>query len=647
MKTAALKTNKDSAPSSTTSKPFFSRIGNGSLFAAPHTSESSFFGQPSSPIQRKCAHCEDEQKVQRREEKEDKEKQIQAKNAGNNSLNTNTAVQNTASSGEGTTLPEATKAGMETAFGQDFSNVSIHENSSKAHDLNALAFTQGSHIHFAPGQYDPQSKKGKELLGHELTHVVQQRAGRVEATAQAKHEVVNEDKGLEKEADDMGRKAAEQTSTTGQPAYTNQGSENSSGPLQFRLPTFTDLESVFKDATLAVPESVVIQMITTALLRMEKDGHLLSSDPVPTIISKIFPSPGVIVQAEFDKAVDVTDRNRIYQTVSDTNAPVKAADRGKLKSAMTWAVKICRLTATMDKQLERVFGTKVTQAKDVYDKAGNALDGLKATDAAMDAGINTDYNRDDPAMGLGGWASFSAGIMHLQGDIAEVKDEKRSVITLIHEASHLANPSVDDRGYYPPSTALDAFAGDTEDNKISNAAHFEEFPRRWLGLSAYPKNTVFTPGLALGGGALTLTDKTRKLVSEYFRKAWDAGVDTQFFLRDIKKGELTFSANKTYAMEASQKMDLSIHHQAAGKETVTLLDIALAEGVPRVANKMRKEAAVLPITAPLATDADVPAAAEQVIKDAIAANNTLLNDPIRDKVLLDWLVAHYHAVPTF
>jgi len=75
-------------------------------------------------------------------------------------------------------------------------------------NLGALAYAQGNEVHFAPGQFKPDNQAGQELIGHELAHVVQQRAGRVKATTQAKGIGVNDDKGLEREADDMGRKAA-------------------------------------------------------------------------------------------------------------------------------------------------------------------------------------------------------------------------------------------------------------------------------------------------------------------------------------------------------------------------------------------------------------------------------------------------------
>ncbi|UHA73453.1 eCIS core domain-containing protein [Paenibacillus sp. 481] len=106
-------------------------------------------------------------------------------------------------------MPAALQLQMEQTFNTDFSQVRIHPNSPKAPEIDALAYTQGNDIHFAPGQFQPNSTGGQALLGHELTHVVQQRQGRVQATTQANGVPVNDDPALEKEADHMGKLAAQ------------------------------------------------------------------------------------------------------------------------------------------------------------------------------------------------------------------------------------------------------------------------------------------------------------------------------------------------------------------------------------------------------------------------------------------------------
>ncbi|HEX8107565.1 MAG TPA: aldo/keto reductase, partial [Kofleriaceae bacterium] len=113
-----------------------------------------------------------------------------------------------ASASGGVPLPADVQEPMSRSFGVDFSDVRIHENSASATALNALAYTRGVEIHFAPGQYAPATAAGRELLGHELVHVVQQSHGRTGATAQRRGETISADHALEHEADDLGARAA-------------------------------------------------------------------------------------------------------------------------------------------------------------------------------------------------------------------------------------------------------------------------------------------------------------------------------------------------------------------------------------------------------------------------------------------------------
>ena len=105
-------------------------------------------------------------------------------------------------------LSDGVRGKMENSFDTSFSDVNIHTNSAQAKEIGALAYTQGSDVHFAPGQYNPDTQSGQELLGHELTHVVQQREGRVEPTTEVSGMPVNDNHGLENEADTLGAKAA-------------------------------------------------------------------------------------------------------------------------------------------------------------------------------------------------------------------------------------------------------------------------------------------------------------------------------------------------------------------------------------------------------------------------------------------------------
>jgi phosphoglycolate phosphatase-like HAD superfamily hydrolase len=68
---------------------------------------------------------------------------------------------------------------MEPRFGHDFSNVRVHTDAmaaESARSVNALAYTVGRDVVFGSGQYTPDSTTGKQLIAHELTHVVQQQS---------------------------------------------------------------------------------------------------------------------------------------------------------------------------------------------------------------------------------------------------------------------------------------------------------------------------------------------------------------------------------------------------------------------------------------------------------------------------------------
>ncbi len=107
-----------------------------------------------------------------------------------------------------TGIPDAVKQRMEESFNTDFSGVRVHPDSAAAPEVGALAYTQGTDIHFAPGQFKPDTSAGQQLLGHELAHVVQQSEGRVQPTTEIGGMPVNDNEGLEHEADVLGAKAA-------------------------------------------------------------------------------------------------------------------------------------------------------------------------------------------------------------------------------------------------------------------------------------------------------------------------------------------------------------------------------------------------------------------------------------------------------
>jgi hypothetical protein len=115
-----------------------------------------------------------------------------------------------------TGLPGRLRSGIESLSGMSMDGVKVHYDSSRPAQLNALAYAQGSDIHVAPGQ--------ERHLPHEAWHVVQQAQGRVKPTMQMKDGVpVNDDKGLEHEADVMGAKALANPAQRREPSTARSG----------------------------------------------------------------------------------------------------------------------------------------------------------------------------------------------------------------------------------------------------------------------------------------------------------------------------------------------------------------------------------------------------------------------------------------
>ncbi|WAL60099.1 eCIS core domain-containing protein [Thermocoleostomius sinensis] len=139
----------------------------------PQASEAIAPPQSAEPqIQRMCSKCEEEQE----------QPAVQRKEGDRSTSDPTTALESRLSnqSGKGQPLPDRVRSFMEPRFGNDFSGVRVHTDSSAVQmnkELGAQAFTHGNDIYFNAGKYNPRSSGGQELLAHELTHTVQQTGG--------------------------------------------------------------------------------------------------------------------------------------------------------------------------------------------------------------------------------------------------------------------------------------------------------------------------------------------------------------------------------------------------------------------------------------------------------------------------------------
>lgn len=129
-------------------------------------------GEAGSLVQRKCTACQEEDALLMRNPS--------GAAAPGRRADPTEAVHNVIDSGAGRPLEQPWLGYYSDRFGYDFSHVRIHADGhagQSARALESFAYTVGSHIVFAPGEWQPETAAGAHLLAHELSHVVQQSRG--------------------------------------------------------------------------------------------------------------------------------------------------------------------------------------------------------------------------------------------------------------------------------------------------------------------------------------------------------------------------------------------------------------------------------------------------------------------------------------
>lgn len=139
-------------------------------------------------LQRMAEEEQADAKLQKMEEKEEAAPKLQARTEGveqkvatkrkKKEASDSLEQMIKASKGKGFALPFDIRTEMEAQFNVDFSEVRIHNDSEAiemCEKIRAQAFAHGFHIYFNAGKYNPDTDTGKNLLAHELTHVVQQK----------------------------------------------------------------------------------------------------------------------------------------------------------------------------------------------------------------------------------------------------------------------------------------------------------------------------------------------------------------------------------------------------------------------------------------------------------------------------------------
>lgn len=190
-----------------------------------------------------------------------------------------------------TGLPDNLKSGIENLSGYSMDDVNVHYNSDKPAQLQAHAYAQGFNIYLGPGQ--------EKHLAHEAWHTVQQKQGRVQPTAQLKEKInINDDAGLEQEADTMGAKALSLGQTNSSSSALVQKK-----PLQPIQPTST--QAVQRKVGFEIETNIPVHKEVQASDKTTMEHH----------------TPGAALPAN-DSHIEVTLRARF--TVLNLTAPERA-----------------------------------------------------------------------------------------------------------------------------------------------------------------------------------------------------------------------------------------------------------------------------------------------------------------------------------
>lgn len=274
---------------------------------------------------------------------------------------------------------------------------------------------------------------------------------------------------------------------------------------------------------------------------------------------------------------------------------------------------------TADADIDRVFGVaNRVAAKQKYAKARTAMNNLKGSNKVV-----TDRSRYNAEVDLGGLTGDQQ--ISLSPETIDNPDKRGSVVMMIHECMHAGNfGDVGDDGVYIDRTA--EFPKSPVAEKLKNAAHFEVAPRRLLDKDnasdpddpyayggckgcdpAKPAQTFTPPGSAAPGGAVTPppTPREQALKKAYkmFKEAWSLGLNLHdVFVAAYKApadwNTLDLSTNfgvpagthyadvlpfwsKVYKMTIHERTHINPTGAEASTKPVTLIDVALSEGVVR------------------------------------------------------------------
>ncbi len=532
-------------------------------------------------------------------EEEEEKMQMKGQRDGSTAVADTSNLQGHISSikGGGLPLSQAERSFFEPRFGCDFSRVRIHKDSRAADTasaVNAQAFTYKNNIVFGSGKYSPHSESGKQLLAHELTHVVQQKS-------RSNIKLKSYPSPLKKESISSSRQSLQVA--------------NKSNMIQRRrLPPNTEVTG------LVSPGASGSAAHRAGLARLVRRSMAELTSAQRTAVATR--ARGALTLAQFS-ALPVWRRNELLaQAIYALRPDLRHGDprlfltgprpgllgiQDRLNTAMLVSLAniyfMLIASRIYDTSIGQVFGVgNINAVRTNYANAQRRLNILFSQNK-----IVTDRSGYAEDVGLGGLTN-STRIMVSPGTIDHPANID-SIITIIHESMHAGNSTIGDDGGYIGNPLL--FTRKPESVKLHNAAHYEVVVWRILApthASAYTGQTFIPAGTTVGGVTappLTATQQGVDDAKQTFRKAWSTGLDLAEIYMDVNVhparwtvplttlGYSGVPANARFSNTLpywSKVERLTIHQRGrtisptsanVSRRPVTRIDVALSEGVGR------------------------------------------------------------------
>lgn len=468
-----------------------------------------------------------------------------------------------------TGLPDNLRSGIESLSGLSMEGVKVHYNSAQPAQLNALAYAQGSQIHVAPGQ--------EKHLPHEAWHVVQQKQGRVKPTVQRVGVQVNDDAGLEREADLMGEKANAMQLKGGESVAATAGAADSGAVVQRRLPPGETVETEIMlgggtDATYTLLYRLMHTEVSQGRLLRARDNTPYQD--ATEAVNDVFPNGKFNANAY----AALYAANQKYAEVLPASQSMRDINWQTLQPVLARAIRLAIQCANRGDDIEAVFGpnAEVANISATYLIVAQRLGGFGKDNFTID------YNGDDAEMGVGGYTIAGSGKIQVSPNMLGM-DPNTLAVLLLHEGCHEVDNTIIDSGYY--GTAR--FNKMSQKQKKGNAAHYEEIARRVIGNSRYAGQT-FQPEAqqqVRGGRREELIRKVRP-ASEGLRELWSTSLNLHSMLRDIAAGASALQPPVQVELVKTLKRGFELPTaEVNGAPVVTEFDLALMESTTRVFNR--------------------------------------------------------------